>query len=387
MTPTINFNPNKYVEIFPQIENILQFGVYVIDVTTGSAQWSPGMFHVLGVEPYSIEQKAENIYAYMDEKDVSRIKQLAENSVKTLTPYRTEFFITDIKGNLKRIYAENFLIFDDDGKLKEYNGIFKDISERYNSRIHLEDKVKQLNVSNIALQEFANVASHDLNEPLRKIQTFIDRIYNKHSESFNEDLKILFDKISKSANGMRLLLNDLLDFSRLSTITVGYEKTNLEEIIKNVLSDLEVNIDESKAIINIDANITVDGYPIQLKQLFTNLITNSIKFSKKDFTPIINIKFETISKQDFPMFPLVSEKNYIKITVSDNGIGFEQEYAEKIFNVFQRLHGKSEYSGSGIGLSIVKKVVENHHGFIYANSKQNEGTVFTIIMPQTQPFN
>jgi len=163
-----------------------------------------------------------------------------------------------------------------------------------------------------------------------------------------------------------------------------FEKISIGKCIESVIADLEVKIEETKTVITCDKFPEIEAYPSQIKQLFNNLIGNGIKFRKADTAAIIRITCSPVDESDFLNHPLIKGTDYVKITVQDNGIGFEQEFSEKIFMIFQRLNGKAEYSGSGVGLAICKKIVDNHHGFIYANSEPEKGATFTILLPQTQ---
>jgi signal transduction histidine kinase len=193
----------------------------------------------------------------------------------------------------------------------------------------------------------------------------------------------LFDRMQSATKRMSLLVDDLLTYSEISAIPLKMEEVNLANKLQVVLSDLEILIEEKKAVIDVDNLPTVKGYKRQLQQLFQNLLGNAIKYSKKDEPPQITIRSEMVSGADVQKFvPKVqADKIYHLIKVQDNGIGFEQEYAERIFSMFQRLHGKSEYEGTGIGLSIVRKVVDNHNGFIWANSQPGKGAIFNVLLP------
>jgi hypothetical protein len=186
-----------------------------------------------------------------------------------------------------------------------------------------------------------------------------------------------------SAENMRTLINDLLEFSRVTKSAVPFGPVDLNGILKQVLSDLELTIEETGTVINASELPIVEAIATQMKQLFLNLVTNAIKFHKPGMPPAINITAKNISPDDIP-YGLDQTLDYCKINVADNGIGFEQEYASRIFQVFQRLHGKSEYPGSGIGLAICKKIVEFHNGIIYAESAPEAGATFSFILPLQQ---
>jgi light-regulated signal transduction histidine kinase (bacteriophytochrome) len=379
-----NFNILKYGEIFPRVENILQCGMYLRSIHSNEVIWSRGIYDLLDLPQTSPPPDRSLFLKCISESDRDRVIKTTRKSEEDNEPYKMEFNITTLKGVQKRLYAENYLVFDENNKVKEYYGLLKDITESYNATVELNNKVISLNKSNASLQEFAYVASHDLHEPLRKILTFVDRVNSKFGNTFNTELKMYCDKITNSANSMQTLLNDLLDFSRLSTKPIQIENVALNTVMESTLNGLEILIEENNVEITYQLPHTIEGFFGQLQQLFTNLISNSIKFSRNEEACKIKIESNYIDPLNYQMFPLTLNKKYIGITVKDNGIGFDQSYSEKIFEVFQRLHGKAEYKGSGIGLSICKKITENHAGFIYASGKKNEGATFTIILPENQ---
>jgi signal transduction histidine kinase len=255
------------------------------------------------------------------------------------------------------------------------------------------DEINQINVElksmNENLENFAYVASHDLNEPLRKIRTFGDLIKSElELEDFDKDtIESHLSRMQDASKRMQQLIQDLLSYSRVTRQYDLAENINLNEVVDSVLSDLEIPIQELKAEIDIQElprNIKADA--IQMRQLFQNLISNALKFHKSGDQPKINIEATKISASELPIeeLRLNGQNSYWKISVRDNGIGFEQKYADKIFAVFQRLHGRSNYEGTGIGLSICKKICENHKGAISAISKEGEGATFFVFLPRNK---
>lgn len=366
------------------MENILQFGAYCYTFSTKELSWSNGMFQILGIKSPDARPGTFLFLKYIHPEDLRQVLKGVQKAFTDKQPYRLEFSITNEQGVFKRIYAENFIRFDDQGEVVEYCGIIKDITENFRFKKALEQKIEQLDKSNRNLQEFVYVASHDLQEPLRKISTFTERIDNKYRESLNEEGQSYLKRVLTSAGNMQVLLEDLLDFSKLSFGEKKYERVNLQQCINGVIADLELKIEESQTTVTCDDAAEIEAFPSQIRQLFSNLINNSIKFRKEHEAPLIRISCKPVMLADYPNLPLVENKKYVRITVEDNGIGFDQEFSERIFKIFQRLHGKSEYKGSGIGLAICKKIVDNHHGFIFANSRPDEGSNFTIILPETQ---
>jgi signal transduction histidine kinase len=263
-----------------------------------------------------------------------------------------------------------------------YLAMSRELLKRIEFEKELAKNIEELNRSNSDLEHFAYVASHDLQEPLRKIRSFGDRLALKHSSSLNEDARSMIDKIQNAAGRMQTLIDDLLSFSRLLNSGGETEKVDLNDILKEVLNDMEVNIHSKNAKIESDNLPEIDAVPSLIRQLFQNLISNSLKFSKAEVNPEIHISFTTIKGKDIPNIELVRKNNkFYKIEFEDNGIGFDEKYLDKIFIIFQRLHGKLDYGGTGIGLAVCKRIMSLHHGFITAKSKLGEGSTFILYFP------
>jgi light-regulated signal transduction histidine kinase (bacteriophytochrome) len=247
----------------------------------------------------------------------------------------------------------------------------------------LENKVKELDRSNKELEEFAYIASHDLQEPLRKITSFSERLKEKLPANLEPEVQLYLNRMLAATDNMRTLIDNLLEFSRTSRSSEPFVKTDLNNIISEVKADLELKIEETTATIKSDQLPVIDAIPMQMRQLFTNLFTNAIKFKRTNTSPEIEIRSTLLSDEERENIHLRPGR-YHKISVRDYGIGFDQEFSMKIFQIFQRLHGKAEYPGSGIGLAICKKIVENHHGRIYAESELGKGADFVVILPEAQ---
>lgn len=253
---------------------------------------------------------------------------------------------------------------------------FLDFTPLKKLQVQLEASIQELKKSNSGLEEFAYAASHDLQEPLRKINFFSEKLRIKLDKRLVEDEGKIFERMESAAARMSRLIEDLLTYSQVSQIASTFHTTDLNEIVQQVLSDLETSISEKNASIISGHLPHVYGDRVQLRQLFQNILGNSIKYSKKGLAPAISITCEKVTRQISN-----GSRNFYEIIIADNGIGFEQEHAERIFKVFHRLHGQSEFPGTGIGLGIVKKVIENHQGFISAKGSPGIGSSLTILLP------
>ena len=239
-------------------------------------------------------------------------------------------------------------------------------------------------MDNKELEEFVYVASHDLQEPLRKITSFSERLKEKLPTDLDPDIQMYLSRILVATKNMRNLIENLLEFSRTSRFSEPFAQIDLNETLSHVKADLELKIEETNTIINSDSLPVIEGIALQMRQLFTNLLTNAIKFKLPEKAPEITIKSQVIDEGEKAEYNINNTGKVYKIVVRDEGIGFEQEYATRIFQIFQRLHGKAEYPGSGIGLAICKKIVDNHHGEILGKGEAGKGAEFIIIIPQSQ---
>jgi light-regulated signal transduction histidine kinase (bacteriophytochrome) len=261
----------------------------------------------------------------------------------------------------------------DNNELKDAQKKLVDYQKR------LEDKISELNLSNHELEQFAYIASHDLQEPLRKIITFSSLLVGK-IDALDESSQLYFNKIVFAAKRMSQLINDVLNWSVVSKVKADLSEVDLNVVVEGIKSDFEIVIQQKQAVIQHSALPIISGVSFQIRQVFGNLISNSLKFSKG--SPLIRIFSRDLTSAEIAGNKRLSKLlTYAEITIADNGIGFEQEYSELIFKIFQRLHSLDAYNGTGIGLAICKKIIENHAGTIAAVGELDQGATFTLILP------
>ena len=278
------------------------------------------------------------------------------------------------------VYAKDMKESQQDN-LKLENAVGERTKQLDQSNKTLEERNNELGKMNKELEAFAYVSSHDLQEPLRKIQTFADRILEKELANLSPSGKVYFNHMQQSANRMQLLIEELLSFSSLNSAERKFETLQLEDLIKDVEKELEEELAIKKAVIEFQEMCEVSVIPFQFRQLIQNLTRNSLKFSKPDVPVKIQITSKIVKKKEIKTTENLSHEHYCHIIFYDNGIGFDQQYSKRIFEVFEKLHSKDVYPGTGIGLAIVKKVIENHHGLINATSELTKGTKFDIYLP------
>lgn len=262
--------------------------------------------------------------------------------------------------------------------------LLTELQGRIRVQRQLEEKIQALNHSNAELEQYAYVASHDLQEPLRKIRAFADRLLLRHRARVPEDAVHLLEKIERAAERMQTLIQDLLMYSRTITPEGHLQPTNLNQVLSNVKSDLSVLLADRHVTITTNPLPVLMAHPSQVHQLFLNLLTNAIKFAKEAVCPIIQIHYAYLEETSHMPEELKSNTPYHYLKFTDNGIGFEQDYAQKIFDIFQKLHDRNAYEGTGIGLAICKRVVANHGGSIRAEGRAGQGAIFHIYLPDVQ---
>jgi len=355
----------------------------------GNALFASGKwFEYTGVMP-----SGKSVWkAMIHPDDYKENDRIWTHSLTTGEAYRADVRVLRKDGNYRWHAVIGEPVLNKDNKIIKWVGAFTDIHTEKAFTHELEKQVtartKELEHKNIELeqmnkelQSFAYISSHDLQEPLRKIQTFATQIIEKESQNLSDSGKDKFQRMQNAAQRMQTLINDLLSYSRTNIQERKFEKVDLYKIIDEVKEDLKEELEQKEAVIESDETCEVNIIPFQFRQLLYNLVSNSIKFSKPDVPLVIKIKSKIEKGENLDSTILNNETNYCHIRITDNGIGFEPQYSKKIFEVFQRLHGRDQYNGTGIGLAIVKKIVENHNGVITATGEQNKGASFDIYIP------
>ena len=367
-------------KLMSESEKIGIFSTWKWDLETQTINFSDNFSLLLGKEPSKMIIDKKNfldfIYVYDKEAVSQWMKNIVVNKQLPFIQYRmiredgSIGYFKSVGKLLNEEQVENLVL-----------GITIDISEEYHQKEILSERNDELEKSNQELASFNRVASHDLQEPLRKIQTFISLIPEDERQILSIKSKEYLNKIESSASRMRVLIDDLLLFSKTIASKKEFVVTNLSELLSDSILELSELIDEKQAVIKFDKLPCLLVVPYQIKQLFINIISNSLKYSRPNINPKIVVNCKKIAAKSHPDILDQTVNWYYQFTFTDNGIGFDPQFKTNIFILFQRLHSTSEYAGTGIGLAICKKIVENHKGQIIADSVPNKGSVFTFYLP------
>ncbi len=364
---------------FEIAEKIAALGSYKWNITTKELVYSNNLFRLLDCEPQEFTPTLEKFRSFIHPDDLQKVINSKDQTIKIEALVDTPYRIISKLGNVKHFRSSGN--FSGEGGNYILIGTVQDITSDVEASKELKAKNIELENANAELASFNYVASHDLQEPLRKIQGFSKRIINEEANHLSDKAKDYFKRINAAAQRMQNLITSLLSYSRTNNAELLFVKTDLNKTLNEVKLTLHESIKAKNAIIKSDHLPTIDAIQVQMHQLFVNLIGNSLKYSKKNEAPLINITAEKVNNSENEG----RENQYgffWKIAITDNGIGFEQQYEHKIFEIFQRLHGKSEYEGTGIGLVICKKIIMAHHGSISAIGKPGIGSTFTFLLPE-----
>ncbi|RIV20430.1 histidine kinase [Fibrisoma montanum] len=341
-------------------------------------------------EADNMDSRSRPIYLRLGKVKMDQIRQAVATMMETeqaLMKERTAQSARSYRNTLLIIFALSVLTFI--SLIISYTVLENELDQRQRTEDQLRsyeqelrEKIRQLEASNEELERFAFVASHDLQEPLRKIQSFANLISERYSTLFDDDSKMFLRKITHSAERMSRLIKDLLNFSRVSNQRTGFRPVRLGDIVQRVLDDQELRIKGLDVDLSVDRLPAIEAIPVQMDHLFTNLVSNALKFTRPGVRPMLRISARVIDGSLYP--ELIPQKSYVEITVEDNGIGFDEKYLDHIFKVFQRLHGKTVFEGTGIGLAICKRIVVHHNGYITARSQPDQGSVFVVVLPEQQ---
>lgn len=363
---------------FNKAEAIGRGGSFRFDIKTGVAEFSENFHRVFGLNPTNIKVSFSKFRSFVHPDDIEKFDKFITELRETKQEKQQNYRIITKDGMQRSLMATGRFVIENDRDFLV--GIVQDITQELQRKALLEDQNIELKRSNDELGSFNHVVSHDLQEPLRKIQMFISLI--NEEGLLSDENRLYFKKTEKAAQRMQTLIKHLLTYSRIGNNDKDLKLVDLNEILKKVQENQNELIANNHVKIVIKQMPTVLAIPFQMEQLFNNIISNALKYSKTDEESKVLITSEVVHRTQIHDDFRKKFKNYHKISIIDNGIGFSQGNSEKIFELFQRLHQTSEYSGTGIGLAICKKITENHSGFISAISEENRGATFIIYLPE-----
>jgi len=364
-------------------EKLLDFGTYEYDLKNQTLHCSPGVYYLFGFEPGTQPVSADGSFLteHIDNETVQTFWNLLRRATPAAGQFEHSFNIRPRNlDEVKAIMVSGVFVPLEGGHPGKVVGMMRNINHQKEKEEATYRHILELERSNNDLEGFAYVASHDLQEPLRKIVTFADMLINSQSSLADKDKDYLL-RIHKSAHDMRALIDNLLEYAHIGQTDAPVRILSMNLIVQQSLSDLELKINEKKPLIEVAPLPDLLVNPERMRRVFTNLIGNAIKFGKKDQTVHIRILQATATAEEIAKHHLDPQCTYAKIVVQDNGIGFEKEYQQRIFQIFQRLHGRSAYPGSGLGLAICKRIIEQHNGHICAESEKGQGASFSILLP------
>jgi PAS domain S-box-containing protein len=374
-------------KIFNLAEEISHSGSYQQNLQTGELIYSDNLFRMLGCVPQEFVPSVEKYLTFVHPDDKGRLFQRISGVFDNTTPLQLTFRVISKDGQIKHFRNTERAIGEPGRKMMI--GTTQDVTPHVMHTETLRKNNLELEHLNKSLEQFASIASHDLQEPLRKIQTFTTLLKKRFTRNPPDDTIELIDKIKGSSERMSLLIHDVLNFSRIVHMDNMFVKTDLNHILKNTLKDFDLLILEKNASVRIGTLPVIQAIPLQINQLFYNLVGNALKFCKNGGAASLTVSSRIVPSEETgnicnSRFNLNRELCYSEISFNDNGIGFEQQFAEQIFSIFERLNTQQQYSGTGIGLALCQKIVEHHQGGIRAEGRENDGAVFYVLLPLTQ---
>ena len=355
------------------VDGVADYAIYMLDPVGKVVSWNKGAQRLKG---YTAEEVlGQDVSMFFVPEDAKAGKPRAELE-RAAAEGRTEQEAWRLRKDGSRFWASVVVsaLRDDEGTLRGFAKVTRDMTARKAADDRLRAYATKLERSNRELETFAAVASHDLQEPLRKIRTFGDRLATKEGDKLGPEGRDYLERMRSAAARMQDLIENLLSFSRVTTKAQPFTRVDLRSVARDALSDLETRIAQSAGRVEFGDLPVLDADATQMHQLLQNLMANALKFHRPDVTPVVGV-----SSRALP------DGERFEMKVQDNGLGFEQQYSERIFGLFQRLHGRAEFEGTGIGLAICRKIVERHHGTIVASGVPGQGALFTITLPYRQP--
>jgi len=372
-----------------EAQRLAHIGNWEWDIVGDKITWSDELYRIFGLVPREFEASFQTFVRYIHPEERDHVSKIIQDAFVNHQPFNFYHRVVRPDGTIRILHGRGEVTMNEDGQPISMAGTAQDVTElkqAENEIRKITDELmrynKELEQINKALESFTFVASHDLQEPVRKIRTFLNLIAEKETGNLSEKSKDYMNRTIRAATQMQQLIHDLLLYSRTTTSSEHFKKTDLNNILHDVTTELKEMIEEKNAFVVTERLPELEVIPFQFHQLFVNMISNSLKFSGADRKPHIHIKADMVDKDSLELNNGNIYEKYYRITISDNGIGFDPRYDDKIFDLFQRLHSKNKYSGTGIGLAICKKIIENHDGFITAHGEPDKGATFIVYLPE-----
>ncbi|WP_396633324.1 ATP-binding protein [Maribacter sp. R86514] len=365
--------------LLSEAEHVANIGSFRWNLAKNQIKYSDNVYRLFGYDPNEFDNKYDRLLTFLHPNDLEKVKSSFKEARKTKSKIDLVFRVYTKSHELRYMNTIGECYQKEDNWYMV--GVIRDVTKQIEAESVLQIKNTELKRTNADLEAFNRVASHDLQEPLRKIQMFVSRLDEEEEGRLSNRSQGYLSKIKYSSDRMRKLINNLLSYSKIDEVGEQPKRVDLNDVLKNVLEDLGERINDLNAQVDSVSLPVVNGIQFQLEQLFANLIGNSLKYVKEGVQPNIKILGSIISGEKSSVENLLPSINYVKLQFIDNGIGFEKKYEEKIFEIFQRLHGKTEFSGTGLGLSICKKIVQSHNGTIMAKGEKDKGAEFTVYLP------